>query len=169
MYPDLLQKIDRLLTADRDLTESEVQHLMISMRKLLEDLPSAQRARFALLRFYADWTVHKTIDRSAEGAQILVRIHEVVAKHSRASDNSTFARELSDVLAIDDLRDQINALFARYEYATDAFSQSRWAQIVPWLAEIVSDSRGAGGRPARSYEGTSGFSASDSSSVRLGS
>ncbi len=136
MDDQFLEKINRI--AASPLTEAEVQHLLILTRKLIERVPQTDRPQYALLRFYCDWTVHLGIDRSAAGAEILARIHELTADHLQKKDNSSFASDLSAALSLNEVRIELNNLIERFDRAPNIFGDAKWRDVIPILAEIIS-------------------------------
>ena len=139
MRHEMLSKL-RTLIGKHSLSESEVQHLFTLARKLIEDLPQIHRQNYTLLKFYCDWTLHREIDRSVEGAQILAHVHSIIIDHLRKQDNSAFAAELTDALSLERVREQINTLLTHTDngYASTTLDESKWRRIVPIVAEIIS-------------------------------
>lgn len=64
----------RKILENEILSESDIFYLFNLSRKLLDQLPSDIKRKFSLLKFYCDWMVHSTIDRSSVGALILEEI-----------------------------------------------------------------------------------------------
>lgn len=98
MNVEILAKLENVLTTS-SLGEADVQHLFTLARKLIENVPKPDRPKYALLKFYCDWTLHSEIDRSETGAEILAKIHHIFANHLKKTDNSTFSADLSYALA----------------------------------------------------------------------
>jgi hypothetical protein len=136
MDNEIVAKIKRALI-DAPITEAGVQHILALSRKLTEKIPRDDWGKYALLKFYCDWTVHSKIDRSEAGAEILARLHMVVAEHLKKSDNTNLVRDLSRTLSLDGVRNELNDLLRQFG-AADVASQQKWREIVPILVEIIS-------------------------------
>lgn len=121
------------------LSEAEVQHLFALVRKLIERTPKAERTSYALLKFYCDWTLHAEIDKSTEGAKILAGIHDVLGLHLKKADNKELLDDLANILSLEVVRQELNALLARHNAPLDSFSGTLWNhEVVPGLVEIIS-------------------------------
>ncbi len=160
MHPDL--KTLRGIVVTGSFTESEVVHLFVLSRKLIEAL-GGQKERFALLRFYCDWIVHSEIDRSAEGALIVEKLNSIVdylgkyrALEATAANGTVALCDLAPIrddlnaaLSLDQVRDQLNDLIHQccqpfrswtqniVEFSVDSI---RWLTIVDHLLEIICES-----------------------------
>ena len=138
MVPEILDKITSLLRR-RALTESQVVHLMVLARKLAEDVPKPDRRDYTLLRFYCDWCVHRGLDRSAAGAEIVAQLHKIVTRFVEKGDSSDYPNEVTAALSFDRAREEFNALMRREAgSAATTISATQWDGIVRMLAEIVS-------------------------------
>ncbi len=139
MRHEIFAKLRALLN-QRALSESEVSHLMTLGRKLIEEIPAAERSQYALLGFYCDWSLHRQIDRSPEGAEILGRVHTLVVSHLRKTDNSGFAADVTTALSFSETRNQFNALLQRFNdgRAPIIIRQDQWEAITLVLVEIIS-------------------------------
>lgn len=150
MKDEIIEKIERIIiriisargrSLSFPLTESEVQHFFVLVRKLIEKVSKSDKNQYALINFYCDWTVHSKIDRSKEGAKILTQIHEIIFEHLKKKDNSTLASELTSALSFDLARVQLNKLISRFGGKNDIVEPSFWnKEILPILAEIISKS-----------------------------
>jgi hypothetical protein len=139
MTNEVLEKIRRIIST-ASLTESEVQHLFTLSRKLIERLPKGTAEQFALLKFYCDWTVHSQIDRSAEGALVIEKLHSIVNAHmERRRDNATIPADLSAALSLNAIHTQLNDLLHLFdpEFSIDYI---QWRRIVAQLLEVITHS-----------------------------
>lgn len=134
MTNEIVEKI--ISIASSPIEEARIHHLFALSRKLIERVPN--KTQYALLRFYCDWTVHSEIDRSKEGELLLSRIHNIILKHLKISDNSSLVSELTEALSFETLREQINALVLYSGGPNDLFERAKWNKIIIVLAEIVS-------------------------------
>lgn len=141
MNNEVIQKIENIARAQ--LTESQVSHLFVLARKLIERVPKQNRSNFALLKFYCDWTMHSEIDRSKAGAQIIERIHNIIYNHIKKKDNANLLPELGSTLSMNTAREQLNQLVNQfrtlnvYDENQNLFSETRWRELIPLWAEIV--------------------------------
>ena len=138
MDDEVVAKIHQAIVA-HPLREADVHHLLALARKLIERVPLDARKTYALLNFYCDWTLHSKIDRSEAGATILVRLHDIIADHLNQTDTAALITGLSRALSLSDVRNELNALIARYAGGADAVSTEMWRQMVPILLEIISN------------------------------
>src|SRR5208282_4188147 len=119
----------------------EVQHLFNLSRKLIERLPEATAEQFALLKFYCDWTAHSKIDRSAEGALVVERLHSIVNAHMKRRDNSTMVADLTAALSLDKIHDQLNDLLHLFDGEIGfSIDDIQWRRIVVQLLEVITHS-----------------------------
>jgi len=140
MTNEILEKIRKIINKP-SLSEADVQHLFNLSRKLIEQLPRADKSNFALLKFYCDWTVHSKIDKSAEGAMIIERVHTIVNDHMGNKDNSLMPAELTTALSLDEAKSQLNNLLRVSGQEGDRLSidDNQWRPIKIHLVEVVSN------------------------------
>ena len=141
MTNEVLEKIRRIVNAASP-TESEVQHLFTLSRKLIERLPKGTAEQFALLKFYCDWTVHSQIDRSAEGALVIEKLHSIVNAHmERRRDNATIVADLTAALSLDKIHAQLNDLLHLFDGEIGfSIDDIQWRRIVAQLLEVITHS-----------------------------
>jgi len=133
---ELLTKIARILEI-REPDESSVVHLFTLARKLIEGLDPQRKKDFELLAFYSDWTVHRKIDRSPEGAMVVERMNAIINSHMKRDDASAIPRDLTAALSFDETEIQLRDLILKFDPGTK-FSTLRWRPIVLQLIEIIS-------------------------------
>lgn len=140
MQNEIVGKVSNLLQRPAP-SESEVVHIMVLGRKLIEFRPREDRTHYSLVRFYCDWTVHHEIDRSGEGAQLLGVLHRILEKHLQSGDNAGYARDLTTALSLETARRQFNALLKRSNDGNGVVSidSKQWTEIIPHLLEIISE------------------------------
>lgn len=119
MTNEIIEKIEKLVersiyeqgrSLTTPITEPEVQHLFTLTRKLIERIPKNNRRNYSLINFYCDWTLHSKIDRSDEGARILMQIHDIIFDNLKKANNDNLVQELSSVLSFQLARTQLNDL-----------------------------------------------------------
>lgn len=139
MTNEVLEKIRRIISTT-SLTESEVQHLFTLSRKLIERLPKGTAEQFALLKFYCDWTAHSKLNRSAEGALVVEKLHTIVNAHmERRRDNATIAADLTAALSLNKLHTQLNDLLHVFD-PEFPIHYIQWRSIVAQLLEVITHS-----------------------------
>lgn len=136
MTDEIIVKLDYI--ASHQLEEARVQHIFTLARKLIERLPDVEHINYALLKFYCDWTMHSQIDKSKEGALIISRIHDTILDHLSRKDNTDMADDLSRVLSLEELRNQLNNLISRSGGNGETFDKPKWNEAIPILMEIIS-------------------------------
>lgn len=137
MTEEIIEKINSI-AARLSLEEAHVQHLFTLARKLIERVSVGDRPNYAVLKFYCDWTLHSEIDRSEVGALVLSRIHKIILDNLRKTDNSGMAHDLTNALSLNEARTQLNTLIFQSGGSSNVFSITKWNEIIPILAEIIS-------------------------------
>jgi len=137
MTSEILDKLEKIKQTDK-LKESDVQHLFVLARKLIERQSENDRVNYAILKFYCDWTLHSSIEHSEEGALLLSRIHSIILTHLKKTDNSSFAVDLTATLSLENVRNQLNQVISNSAGYSDMFTTKKWAEVIPILAEIIS-------------------------------
>ena len=140
MKHDVARKIADLASRQDPLSESEACHLMVLCRKYLEHLSDEERLRYPILRFFSNWAVHITIDRSQEGLEILKQLNDTLVEVAPIASNEIVGGRLTKVLSFRQLRREVGALFERIG-ARDSIDgdQVRWETFVVHLIEIIRD------------------------------
>lgn len=140
MTSEIIEKVINILAAPLP-SESDVQHLFSLLRKLIEQLPKNQRQAFSILRFYCDWTVHSKIDRSAEGALVLEKLHAAIITNMHTQNNEKILADLSTALSLDTAMYQINSLIrtSNSSAISPVMNREKWKIIVLRLLEIISN------------------------------
>lgn len=137
MTDEIIEKL-RTLQQKQTLEESRIQHLFVLARKLIEKQPQNNKVHYALLKFYCDWTLHPGIEHSEEGALLLSRMHDTILIHFKKTNNSSFAKDLTTTLSLENVRNQLNELIFKSGGSPDMFTRQNWEEIIPILAEIIS-------------------------------
>jgi hypothetical protein len=136
MTNEIVEKIEKI-SIKNELEESHVQHLFTLSRKLIERIPKSDRHHYSLLKFYCDWTLHSKVDRSEEGALVLLRIHMIVFDNLKTHDNSKMAQDLGLALSLNETRLQLNHLISQSGGGSDIFGVDKWDEVIPILMEII--------------------------------
>ena len=140
MQTDVARKITALASRRELLSESDVSHLMTLSRKYLEHMPREEREEYPFLKFFSNWALHITLDRSLEGMAILKRLNDTLAEVAPVPDNDLITRRITEILSFRQLRREMGGLFQRLEVpqAIDA-DQERWTNFAKHLIEIIRD------------------------------
>lgn len=104
---EIIDKMRKILE-NKKLSESDIFYLFNLARKLLEYLPLNVRKDFALLKFYCDWMVHSTIDRSSVGGLIIEEIQSTINRHINGNNNAQFTADLSSNLSLEKMFMEFN-------------------------------------------------------------
>jgi len=137
MISEIVEKLNNAVSHS-PLEEAHVQHIFTLARKLIKKVTSTDRNKYSLLNFYCNWTMHTEIDESEEGALVLARIHRIILDQLKKSDNSSMADDITAALSFEQLRTELNALISACGGNHETFSQTKWDEIIPILAEIIS-------------------------------
>jgi hypothetical protein len=140
MQNDVARKITALATRREPLSESETSHLMTLCRKYLDHTPKEERLAYPIVRFFCDWAVHVTIDRSQEGLEILKRLNDTLVEVAPIADTDIVIGRITEVLSFRQLRRELGVLFERIG-VQDSIDQDqvRWKNFVVHFIEIIRD------------------------------
>jgi hypothetical protein len=154
MRPAVEQKIINLASPERMLSEHEVSHLMTLCRKYLEHTRQ-EPERFPILKFFCDWSLHISIDRSLAGMEILRRLNDTLVEVAPIPDSDLIMNRLTAVVSFQRLRREMGDLFQRIGVANSLEKdQRRWMNFARQLIEIIRDCTlevGDEGRMPRSF------------------
>lgn len=137
MRPDILTKIQGLLDQPT-MTESQVAHLLFLTRILIDDVPTADRRKFALLKFYCDWSLHRETARSSEGVGLIIQLHFIVGDHTAKSDNSDFIADVTSALSLEYVRSKLDALLREAGHPSRGSTNGSGTESSATIAEIIS-------------------------------
>lgn len=139
MEDDVTRKIAALVSRPERLTESEASHLMTLFRKRLEHMQSEEREPYPILKFFCNWAMHITLDRSSEGVAILQRINDILVECA-GDRTDLIPGKVTEVVSFRQLRREMRRLFGclRVEPAI-VDGQAQWENFVRHLIEIVRD------------------------------
>lgn len=140
MQTDVARKITALASRQELLSESEASHLMTLCRKFLEHLPPDERTAYPILKFFSNWALHITLDRSLEGLAILKRLNDTLVEVAPVPDNDLISRRITEIISFRQLRREMGVLFQHLgvHQAIDG-DQERWAHFAKHLIEIIRD------------------------------
>jgi hypothetical protein len=139
MRPEVEQKIINLASQEAPLSESEVVHLITLCRKYLEHVREEQE-HFPILKFFCDWALHISIDRSLAGMEILRRLNDTLVEVSPVPDSDLIMNRLTAVVSFQQLRREMGGLFQRIGVHNSLDrNQKRWITFVGHLIAIILD------------------------------
>jgi hypothetical protein len=105
---------------------------------LLEDGKGGER--FRTLRFYANWAVHRQLDRDAVCLQMLEKAAVVFAECLH--DSEVFVPAMARLLSFDALRHEAIQLIHEEGFKAQCFEgKARWEDFLRWVARIVMQRR----------------------------
>jgi hypothetical protein len=132
----ILEKLRTLVRQPID-SEYHVVYLMVQARKLLER--DGRNGGFQHLRFFANWVVHSTLDRSPLADDLVRRFNKV--HEDREHIDFELARELDDWISFDALRRELNGFFLAYRVDPRHVTvvDHEWLQFVGHYAQVIKD------------------------------
>lgn len=138
MKDEIKEKITILLTKSVPLSESEVSHCMVLVRKYLERLSEPQQQPYTLLKFFCDWAMHVAIDRSIPAMEMLKRLNDQLVILKDETDSNRLTNGITEVVSFLDFKQQLVDLAIELgiapEYVTDS---ERWQNFITNYVEIV--------------------------------
>lgn len=140
MRADVARKIAALALRRELLSESEVSHLMTLCRKLLEHMPGEERERYPILKFFCNWAMHITLDRSLEGLTILRRLNDALVELAPSADGDVLTSRITETVSFRQLRREVGTLLEKLEIPSALVGEQRsWVNFAKHLIEIIRD------------------------------
>lgn len=140
MRVELERKIKELVTARADLSESEVSHLLTLIRKVLDHAGGNLGVEYQLLRFFCDWSMHISLDRSVPGMKMMLTLNAILREWGDRPLDDEFFELVTRALSFDELRRQMASLFESARLS-DRLTKNKklWNNFVARLISIVRD------------------------------
>lgn len=139
MQEEILKKI-KSISLEKQLSESQVDHLMTLIRKQMEHMNKADRKKYALLNFYCNWSKHIKISRSSIACEIILQLNKVLYCVKDSSDTNKVISEISSVISFPKLQTEINMFLKEFDLPVDLVTDfSRWREFVSHLINIIID------------------------------
>jgi len=114
-------------------TTSDLVRVIVLSREALEGRADANA--FPTVRFFGDWCVHSRLDRRA-ARQVLSDIDALIAR-DRAGETIDVSREISALLSISKLRQELRVLFASLSVPTFLIDDDRnWRSL---MRQVLTD------------------------------
>ncbi|TSC83896.1 MAG: Uncharacterized protein G01um101413_699 [Parcubacteria group bacterium Gr01-1014_13] len=136
MEDEIIRKIKEIIASDKTLTESQVAHLMVLMRKLID---KTKAENFQLLDFFCNWSVHTDMDRTP-ALEILKRLNDLIVTTKDYGNTNLIIALVSAVISFKELRQEIKKLLSSAGIQTDSFDNiSFWRNFAQKLIEILRD------------------------------
>ena len=127
-------KLNHLLNK-KPLSESECVHVLVLIRQELEALKT--KSNFDYIKFFCDWSLHTTIDRSMAGSNIIVSVNKVL-NDKRHSDTDTLIKEISAQL-IGNFKGQMKDFLNKNSLPSDIIdNDNQWKEFLKMMLEIIS-------------------------------
>ena len=140
MQDDVAEKLTALASCQEPLSESEVSHFLTLCRKYLDHIPREEFAKYPILKFFSNWALHITIDRSREGMEILKRLNDTLVEVASIPNNDLVISRLTAILSFPQLRREIGELLELIGVPDPIDKdQVRWKDFVRHLIEIIRD------------------------------
>jgi len=119
------------LEADHQMKREDVCFLMVQARHLIEMANDLENYR--VVAFYADWTVHSTIERSPVCFEVLRDVTKAIVENFNPT-RPDFTREISRIIGIPQLRTELRNLFRENGLPTIIFDyRDNWKSFVAAL------------------------------------
>ncbi|QDP71542.1 hypothetical protein FOG18_02610 [Legionella israelensis] len=123
------------LLLENKLNDSTLNHLLTLIRKELEGLN--QSNVFNILKFYCDWTLHKSIGRSNAGSSVIANINQIVIIFSSQQNNDELIKAISTIL-IERFKSQLFQFLHERSIHTSFISHdAEWRNFLKILFSIL--------------------------------
>lgn len=140
MKADIVRKITLLISKPEPMSESEVSHLMSLSRKCLEYPNEELKGKFLTLKFFCDWALHISIDRSIPALEILVRLNDVIVELKQVPNNDLLMQEVTKIVSFPMLRTELHKFFLvlgiEDKLTTDTY---KWVKFLEKFIAIILD------------------------------
>lgn len=138
----ITDKLNRLLSARPDLDEeSEVVYLMVEIRKIIDK--SKTSAKYPLLKFYADWTVHSEKDKITPEVEKISEdmyafaVSEINAPHPGMSGNQSDVLEFAYMSA---LGKEMVTFFTDFSIVSELpKNKDKWTTFASVLVKVLEE------------------------------
>lgn len=139
MKYDIQSKLNKLCQKE-SITESEVVHLMVLVRKHLEHLDNEGSHDYQKLKFFCDWTLHIAIEYSIPAMEILVQLNETVVRLKQTPNNDLLMKEITKVISFPLLKQQLHKILLSIGIKDRLTTvPSRWLNFLEKYTEIIRD------------------------------
>ena len=136
MEDDIVNKIKIIMTQTGDLSESQVCHLMVLIRKLMERINIKESL---VLRFFCDWAVHIEMNRTPT-LEIIKKLNNLMANLKGCGNNNLIITLVSGVISFNELKKEITTLFKKARIPIGGLEDVYyWKRFVSLLTEILRD------------------------------
>lgn len=135
MKTDIERKIENIVQKENILSESEVSHLLVLVRKHLE---RTRDSEFSVLKFFCDWSMHIEINRSLPALEILRKLNAVINELKRTPDNKQLIDRITEVISFQVLKQELTAFFGSIGIQDELFF-NKWRSFVQTYTNIVLD------------------------------
>jgi hypothetical protein len=138
MKSEIQAKLLRFLNGTLPFTEEcQVVYLLVEVRKILDHENSST---FPILRFYADWSVHRQKDRiTPQIRTIMERIRDEIKERQ---DNRTFVDptpELIPFVSMDQLKSEMDEFLQKHSLPETLILRDNWLAFRNLLAGVLTD------------------------------
>lgn len=133
---EIIEKLNNFLLKQKNLNEEcGVVYLMVEIRKIMEH---DNEAKYKLLRFFCDWTVHTKKDRKMEGiVDVATEIDNLVSSVDKITTQQN--EQILKFFEMIELRQELSQFFASHSLPDDLCRDDHnWLTFVDSLARVLS-------------------------------
>ncbi len=139
MKVDINSKLN-ILCNKQHLTESEVLHIMVLVRKYLEYPDVDRNQKFLDLKFFCDWSLHIAIEYSIPAMEILVKLNDTIVKLKQIPDNDLLMKEVTKVVSFPRLKVQLHEFLSSIRVKNKLTTiNDNWLNFLEKYIEIIRD------------------------------
>lgn len=138
MKRDLGYKINRILEHNH-IDEDQTRSLIILVRKHMELMPDVDKADYATLNLFCNWSAHTIIDQSQPGLRTLSRINDVLVRVKDSTDVSQIQKRISEAIGFNVLRREFISFLGILGVKHRFSDKGVWAEFLSNIIEIIRD------------------------------
>lgn len=140
MKVDIKSKLDLLCQKEQNITESEIVHIMVLVRKHLDYPDMEMDKKFLTLKFFCDWSLHITIEYSIPAMQILVKLNDTIVRLKQTPNNDLLMKEITKVVSFPMLKDQLHKFLSSIGIDDKLTTiTDNWLNFLEKYIEIIRD------------------------------
>ncbi|MFA5210996.1 MAG: hypothetical protein WC414_00640 [Patescibacteria group bacterium] len=136
MRNEIVNKIANIITLPDNLSESHIVHLMVLMRKLIDN---TNEKDIELLEFFCNWSVHIDMDRTA-ALHVIEKLNKIISNIKTFKDKNLVSVLISGAISFKDLRTEIKYLLKKNSINVTIFDNDYfWKNFAVNLIKILQD------------------------------
>ncbi len=126
----------KALLGKKVMSESDTVHLLSLIRKEIETLNKIEVAKQSDLKLFCDWALHKKIDKSPAGSQLVSLIHRTI-NLIKNENNEQVIQEISKTLLMP-FRKQFKYFLEKNSFHTNIIDDcQKWKCFLKALFEVI--------------------------------